>query len=98
MGKQNSFPMVMDIRTKNKIREADKKLEHGEHMLDQFEAGNISGIGRVSSDISAARKILVSLLRERREEQADRKRKKVDAGDWTLEDAGSWERARKDIR
>ncbi|MCY3614942.1 MAG: hypothetical protein OXH03_07605 [Bacteroidetes bacterium] len=81
--------MGLDIKTKNKIREAVKKLEHSEHMLDQFEAGNTSGIAGTRSDISAAQEILESLLREHGEEQARRKKKKAQAGDWTLEDAGS---------
>lgn len=75
----------MDMDTKNRIREADNVLEHSEYMLDQFGEGNKVGMGRARSDIWKAREILNGILKEYRQEQAQRRQAKRGAGDWTMD-------------
>ena len=71
--------MEMDIKTKNKIREADNLLANALVSLDSDK------IPREICEVKKAQEILNKLLKEYRQEQAQRRQDKREAGDWTIQ-------------
>ncbi|MDE2646609.1 MAG: hypothetical protein OXI05_12355 [Bacteroidota bacterium] len=69
----------MDVKTKNKIEEADNLLANALASLDSDK------IPRGICEVKKAQEILNKLLKEYKQEQAQRQQAKREAGDWTMD-------------